>query len=173
MVICWYMKSPLVLGGVEEEGGGYQVMCWSLSSAFCKSKSAVRTSPNFYSTFEATYWMWSELCTLPCWCTWNPLRNLFKIHCQTSWFDLIYSGFVKSSLMQPFAFSVDKEKQQWGENSRVDGGDAVEQPRQATSHGETMNDPPGGLTEHQSNEALLALHSSPLSPFANHCFNIH
>lgn len=74
-----------------------------------------------------------------------------------------YSVFVKSSLMQPLALSVDKEKQQRGENSHVDGGDAVEQPRQATNHGETMNDPPGGLTEHQSNEALLALHSSSLS----------
>lgn len=65
--------------------------------------------------------------------------------------------------MQPLALSVDKEKQQRGENSRVDGGDAVEQPRQATNHGETMNDPPGGLTEHQSNKALLVLHFSALS----------
>lgn len=65
--------------------------------------------------------------------------------------------------MQPLALSVDKEKQQRGENSRVDGGDAVEQPRQATNHEETMNNPPGSLTEHQSNEALLALHSSALS----------
>lgn len=49
-----------------------------------------------------------------------------------------------------------------GENSRVAGGDATEQPRQRTNHMETMTDPPGCLTEHQSNAALLALHSSAL-----------
>lgn len=35
--------------------------------------------------------------------------------------------------------------------------------RQHTNHRETMTDPPGCLTEHQSNRALLALHSSVLS----------
>lgn len=50
-----------------------------------------------------------------------------------------------------------------GENSHVAGGDAAEQPRQPTNHRETMTDPPGCLTEHQSNWALLVLHSSVLS----------
>lgn len=50
-----------------------------------------------------------------------------------------------------------------GENSHAAGGDAAEQPRQPTNHRETMTDLPGRLTEHQSNWALLALHSCALS----------
>lgn len=43
--------------------------------------------------------------------------------------------------------------------------------RQATNHSETMHrPPPGGLTEHQSNKALLAMHSSALSSCVCVCF---
>lgn len=49
------------------------------------------------------------------------------------------------------------------ENSRVAGGDTVEQARQATNHRGTMSDGAGCFTEHQSNWALCAPHSFVLS----------
>lgn len=56
--------------------------------------------------------------------------------------------------------SAGKEKQQQG---RIPMLLEVMLRRQPTNHRETMTDPPGCLTEHQSNWALLARHSSVLS----------
>lgn len=73
-------------------------------------------------------------------------------------FDFFCAAFVQSSL----CLCMQRETAA-GENSLVAGGDGTEQPRLHTNQEETMSDPPGSLTEHQSNTALLALHSSVLS----------